>query len=84
MTIRTSPRGRFASSREFADPSISPTGAGHSSIDNVAWLLHRAVAAAPDADRLAIELPASDNEYLLDVYDTAARTSSECVDQHAG
>jgi hypothetical protein len=67
----------------IADPSIFSYGAV-SSIDNVAWLLDRAVAAAPDADRLAIELPASDNEYLVDVYDARGPHFERCVDQHAG
>jgi hypothetical protein len=66
-----------------ADPSTYSYGAV-SSIDNVAWLLDRVVAAAPDADRLAFELPASDNEHLVDVYDARGPHFGRCVDQHAG
>jgi hypothetical protein len=39
-----------------------------SGINGVAWLVDRAVVAAPDADRLAFELPQSDSGYLVDVY----------------
>jgi hypothetical protein len=65
----------------IADPSNYSYGAV-SSVDEVAWLLDRAVAAAPDADRLAFELPASDNEYLVDVYDTFGPHFERCADQH--
>jgi len=66
-----------------ADPTNYSYGA-ISSIDKVAWLLDRAVAAAPGADRLAFELPASDNEYLVDVYDTFGPRFDRCLDQHQG
>ncbi|HEY4313898.1 MAG TPA: hypothetical protein VGO19_00145 [Actinomycetes bacterium] len=67
----------------IADPTNYSYGAV-SSIDKVAWLLDRAVAASPGADRLAFELPASDNEYLVDVYDAFGPHFERCVDQHAG
>ena len=53
-----------------------------SSIEGVAWLVDRAVVAAPDADRLAFELPASNTEYLVDVYDQASPHFDRCFDQH--
>jgi hypothetical protein len=53
-----------------------------SAIKGVGWLIDRAVVAAPDADRLAFELPASDREYLVDVYDGQSRHFERCVTQH--
>jgi hypothetical protein len=67
----------------IADPTNYSYGAV-SSIDKVAWLLDRAVAAAPGADRLAFELPASDNEYLVDVYDARGPHFERCANQHEG
>lgn len=66
-----------------ADPSINSYTA-LSTIDQVAWLVDRAVTAAPGADRLAVELPASDTEYLVDVYETRSPRFEQCLDQHAG
>jgi hypothetical protein len=54
-----------------------------SSIDEVPWLVDRAVVAAPDAARLAFELPASDGGYLIDVYDGHAPQFGQCWDDHA-
>jgi hypothetical protein len=42
------------------------------------------VAAAPDSVRLAFELSASDDEYLVDVYDVRGPHFERCVDQRAG
>lgn len=53
-----------------------------SSTNGIAWLVDRAVVAAPEADRLAFELPASDTEYVVDVYETYGAHSGRCVDQH--
>jgi hypothetical protein len=53
-----------------------------SAINGVAWLVDRAVVAAPDADRLAFELPASDREYLIDVYEGSSHRFERCVKQH--
>jgi hypothetical protein len=66
-----------------ADPANYSYGAV-SSIDKVAWLLDRAVTAAPGADRLAFELPASEDEYLVDVYDARGPHFERCLDQHPG
>jgi hypothetical protein len=54
-----------------------------SSIKGVAWLVDRAVAAAPDAHRLAVELPASDPEHLVDVYVATGPNNDRCMAQHA-
>ncbi|HSV41352.1 MAG TPA: hypothetical protein VLI04_21495 [Nocardioidaceae bacterium] len=53
-----------------------------SSIKGAAWLVDRAVVAAPDTDRLAFELPASNAEYLVDVYEVSSPHFDRCVDQH--
>ncbi len=53
-----------------------------STLDRVGWLVDRAVTAAPGADRLAFELPASDSDYLVDVY-TGRAPHQRCVAQHA-
>ena len=53
-----------------------------SSIKGVAWLVDRAIVAAPDADRLSFELPASKTEYLVDVYEVSSSHFDRCVDQH--
>lgn len=53
-----------------------------SSINGVGWLLDRAVVAAPDAERLAFELPAS-GEYLIDVYAAEGPHHDRCMKQHA-
>jgi hypothetical protein len=66
-----------------ADPTNYSFGA-LSSLDKVAWLLDRAVTAAPGADRLAFELPASDDEYLVDVYDARGPHFERCLAQHPG
>ena len=52
------------------------------SIKGVGWLVDRAVVAAPDAPRLAFELPAS-GEYLIDVYDAEGPHHDRCMKQHA-
>jgi hypothetical protein len=54
-----------------------------SSIDGVAWLVDRGVVAAPDAARLAFELPASNSEYLVDVYRVDGPHMERCASQHA-
>jgi hypothetical protein len=54
-----------------------------SSINGVAWLVDRAVVAAPDAHRLAIELPASDPEHIVDVYVAIGPNNDRCMAQHA-
>lgn len=54
-----------------------------SSINGVAWLIDRAVVAAPDAERLALELPASDSDYLLDVYTGNGPHLERCRVEHA-
>jgi hypothetical protein len=53
-----------------------------SAIKGVAWLVDRAVVAAPDAERLAFELPASDHEYLVDVYDGHSSGFDRCLRRH--
>lgn len=52
-------------------------------LDGVGWLVDRAVTAAPDADRLAFELPASDSDYLVDVYTGKGPHLEHCVAQHS-
>ena len=47
------------------------------------WLVDQAVVAAPDADHLAFELPASANPYLIDVYTGPGRHLERCRAQHA-
>ncbi len=54
-----------------------------SSINGDAWLLDRAVVAASDAHRLALELPASDQEHLIDVYVGVGSHKERCIEQHA-
>jgi hypothetical protein len=54
-----------------------------SSIGGHAWLVDRAVVAAPGADRLAVELPASNVARVVDVYTDAGRHKERCLDQHA-
>lgn len=54
-----------------------------SSINGIAWLVDRAVVAAPDAHRLAFELPASKGGYLVDVYTAHGPHFDRCVTQHA-
>jgi len=54
-----------------------------SSINEIAWLLDRTVVAATDADRLAFELPASDSDYLVDVYRVDGPHLPRCTAQHA-
>ena len=53
-----------------------------SAIKGVAWLIDRAVVAAPDAARLAFEVPASDREHLIDVYDGPSHRYERCLTQH--
>jgi hypothetical protein len=55
-----------------------------STLDGVAWLVDRAVVAAPGADRLAFELPASDRDHLVDVYTGLGPHLERCRTQHAG
>ena len=54
-----------------------------STLDGTAWLVDRAVVAAPDADRLVLELPTSDSVYLIDVYTGSGRHLERCRTQHA-
>jgi hypothetical protein len=54
-----------------------------SSLGGTAWLLDRAVVAGPDADRLALGLSASDDEYLVDVYTVDGPHMQRCAEQHA-
>jgi hypothetical protein len=54
-----------------------------SGINRLAWLVDRAVVAAPDADRLAFELPASDSDYLVDVYTGKGPHRERCLAQHS-
>lgn len=65
---------------ETGDPSLYEFEA-LSMIRDDAWLLDRAVVAAPGADRLAFELPASDTDSLIDVYD-ADQNRQRCIDRH--
>jgi hypothetical protein len=53
-----------------------------SSIDGIGWLVDRAVVAAPGADRLAFEVPASDRDHLVDVYTGQAPHFDRCIDEH--
>jgi hypothetical protein len=53
-----------------------------SAIRGIGWLVDRAVIAAPDADRLAFELPASDREHLVDVYERPSHRYERCLTQH--
>lgn len=54
-----------------------------STVGGTVWLLEQAVVAAPDADRLAFELPASDRAQLVDVYTGVSRHLERCRAQHA-
>lgn len=54
-----------------------------SSVDGTAWLLDRAVVAGPAAERLALELPASDRDHLVDVYAGIGPHLERCRTQHA-
>jgi hypothetical protein len=54
-----------------------------STVDGTAWLVDRAVVAAPGAGRLAFELAASDHDRLVDVYTGLGRHLERCRDQHA-
>ncbi len=83
--------------RIYDDPAVPPVmqlfddaGNGEpwyfgalTSIDGVAWLLDRAVVAAPDSHRLAFELPASDPEHVVDVYVGRGPHRERCLKQHA-
>ena len=53
-----------------------------STINHVAWVIDRAVTAAPDAGRLAVELPPSDDEYVVDVYQAQSRHFEQCRQAH--
>jgi hypothetical protein len=53
-----------------------------STINHVAWVIDRAVTTAPGAGRLAFELPRSDNEYVVDVYQTQSRHFEHCRQAH--
>lgn len=52
-------------------------------VGGTAWLLDRAVVAGSDAERLALELPASDHDYLVDVYTGDGPHLERCRAQHA-
>jgi hypothetical protein len=52
------------------------------SLDGVGWLVDRAVVAAPHADRLVVELPAADEERLVDVYHARGPGFERCVADH--
>jgi hypothetical protein len=52
-------------------------------VDGTAWLVDQAVIAAPHSDRLVVDLPASDEERLVDVYDSRGPGFAGCVDDHA-
>jgi hypothetical protein len=54
-----------------------------STVDGTAWLVDRAVVAAPGADRLALELPASSDDRLVDVYTGDDAHLERCRAQHA-
>ena len=54
-----------------------------STAGGAAWLVDRAVVAAPDADRLVIDLPASDGDRLIDIYQGLGRHLERCRSQHA-
>jgi hypothetical protein len=54
-----------------------------SGINGVAWIIDRAVVAAPDAERLAFDLSASDSGYLVDVYTGRGPHRELCLEQHA-
>jgi hypothetical protein len=55
-----------------------------SSIGDDAWLVDRAMVAAPGADRLAVELPASNVARVVDVYTDAGRHKEDrCLGRHA-
>ena len=53
-----------------------------SRINGVSWLLDRVVLAAPDARRLAFEVPASDTDHLIDVYTEGTPRSDRCPARH--
>jgi hypothetical protein len=53
-----------------------------STIRHVAWVIDRAVTAAPDAGRLAFELPASGEGYVVDVYQAQSRHFEQCRQVH--
>lgn len=53
-----------------------------STIHHVAWVIDRAVSAAPGAGRLAFELPAADEPYVVDVYQAPSRHFERCRQSH--
>jgi hypothetical protein len=75
-TVLTLFGGPNEQERAFELPALSTIG-------GQAWLVDRAVVAAPGAGRLAVELPASNLARLVDVYTGAGRHVERCLDQHA-
>jgi hypothetical protein len=54
-----------------------------SSANGTPWLVDRAVVAAPDADRLVLELPMASRDRLVDVYRGVSPHLERCRDHHA-
>lgn len=51
-------------------------------VGGTAWLVDRAVVAAPRADRLVVDLPAAPTERLVDVYDGHGPAYDRCLVEH--
>jgi hypothetical protein len=54
-----------------------------STLDGTAWLVDRAVVAASGAERLVLDLPASDADHLVDVYTGVGPHLERCRAEHA-
>jgi hypothetical protein len=81
----------YAHESTLAFPLLEDAGNGEpyplqalSTLGGTAWLVDRAVVAAPDADRLAFDLPASDRDHLVDVYTGPGAHLERCRARHAG